>query len=241
MAPVKPRNYEFDASSIAVLRTRLKMKQVAMAELLGVPANTLSRWETGATKPDADSLAAIHSIALENGAAVNFFKKATSTQTASKKERNAETASKSLPVTKGISRMGAFLDFQNVGITEQDFAKFNKSLRKKLVDRFPNSKRSRFRAFVDSGKNSKMFDANQWNVNKGSGNRDKDIMKAVRDYCQSNAKGTAVVLLTKDGDFASLIKEIQGKGAQVYLMAPSGASKKLLDVVDKQHRIPWPA
>jgi uncharacterized LabA/DUF88 family protein len=66
-------------------------------------------------------------------------------------------------------------------------------------------------------------------------------MKAVRDYCQSNAKGTAVVLLTKDGDFASLIKEIQGKGAHVYLMAPSGASRKLLDVVDKQRRIPWPA
>jgi hypothetical protein len=92
-----------------------------------------------------------------------------STQPASKKGRNAETASKSLPVTKGIARMGAFLDFQNVGVAEQDFAKFNKSLRKKLADRFPNSKRSRFRAFVDSGKNSKMFESNQSNVNKGSG------------------------------------------------------------------------
>lgn len=241
MAPVKSRNYEYDASSIAVLRTRLKMKQTKMAELLGVPANTLSRWENGTTKPDAESLAAIHSIALENGATVNFFKKATGTQPASQKLRNGEASGKSSPVTKGISRMAAFLDFQNVGVAEKDFAKFNKSLRKKLADRFPNSKRSRFRAFVDSGKNSRMFESNQWNVNKGSGNRDKDIVKAVRDYCQSNAKGTAVVLLTKDGDFASLVKEMQGKGAHVYLMAPPGASKKLLDVVNKQRRIPWPA
>ena len=75
MAPVKQRNYEFDASSIAVLRTRLKMKQTKMAELLGVPANTLSRWETGSTKPDAESLAAIHSIAMENGATVNFSRR----------------------------------------------------------------------------------------------------------------------------------------------------------------------
>ena len=241
MAPVKPRSYEFDASSIAVLRTRLKMKQTKMAELLGVPANTLSRWENGSTKPDAESLAGIHSIALENGATVNFFKKATSAQPASEKGRNSKATGKSSPITKGISRMGVFLDFQNVGVAEKDFAKFNKSLRKKLADHFPNSKRSRFRAFVDSGKNSKMFDSNQWNVNKGSGNRDKDIMKAVRDYCQSNAKGTGVVLLTKDGDFASLVKEMQSKGAHLYLMAPPGGSKKLLDVVGKQHRIPWPA
>jgi len=38
-----------------------------MAELLGVPANTLSRWETGITVPDANALSAIISIAKEHG------------------------------------------------------------------------------------------------------------------------------------------------------------------------------
>jgi transcriptional regulator with XRE-family HTH domain len=38
-----------------------------------VPKNTVSRWETGATTPDADSLAAIYSIAREAGVVANFF------------------------------------------------------------------------------------------------------------------------------------------------------------------------
>lgn len=239
MAPVKQRNYEFDASSIAVLRTRLKMKQTKMAELLGVPANTLSRWETGSTKPDAESLAAIHSIAMENGATVNFFKKTTSTQRVPKKGETAKAGAGPSPVAQNVSRVGIFLDFQNVGVSEKDFASFTKILRKKLDDCFPNSKRNRFRAFVSSGKNSNIFESNQWSVNKCSRNRDKDIMKAVRDYCQSNAKGTAVLLLTKDGDFAGLIKEMQDKGVHVYLMAPPSASNKFLNVVDQQHRVPW--
>ena len=241
MAPVKPARYEFDASSIAVLRTRLKMKQTKMAELLGVPANTLSRWETGATKPDAESLAAIHSIAIENGASVNFFKKVIREQPASPKGENAKGAGKSLGATKSILRVVSFLDFQNIGVAERDFAAFNKSLRKELENRFPNAKRRRFRAFVSSGANLDIFESNQWSVDEGIGNRDVDITKAIRDYCQSDAKRKAVVLMTKDGDFAGIIKEIQNKGVQVYLMAPANPSKKLLDVVDKKRRIPWPA
>ncbi len=217
MAPVKPGRYEFDFGSIVVLRTRLKMKQTKMAELLGVPANTLSRWEKGATKPDAESLAAIHSIAIENGASVNFFKKATREQVA------------------------IFFDVQNNGVSKIKFAAFNKSLRKEVEDRFPNAKRRRFRAFVSSGANLDIFESNQWSVDEGIGNRDVDITKAIRDYCQSDAKRKAVVLMTKDGDFAGIIKEIQNKGVQVYLMAPANPSKKLLDVVDKKRRIPWPA
>ena len=41
MAPVKPRNYEFDASSIAVLRTRLKMKQTKTATSPALPCDTI--------------------------------------------------------------------------------------------------------------------------------------------------------------------------------------------------------
>ena len=37
-----------------------------MADLLGVPPNTLPRWETGWAVPDANSLAAVYSVAMEH-------------------------------------------------------------------------------------------------------------------------------------------------------------------------------
>ena len=62
-------------------------------------------------------------------------------------------------------------------------------------------------------------------------------MNAIRDYCQSDAKEKAVVLLTKDGDFANLIKEQKDKGIRVYLVSPANPSQKLIDAVGKQHWI----
>ena len=225
MAPVKPRNYEFDASSIAVLRTRLKIKQTKMAELLGVPANTLSRWETGATKPDADSLAAIHSIALENGAAVNFFKKKVAPQ---------PTPAKSL-------RVAVMADFQNLGVSANKVAKFNKHIRDAVERLFPNPKHTLFRAFTSPNQAGDTLRQNNWKVKEGRGNWDENIIQQAKAYCGEDLKGTALVLITKDGDFADLLKELKGKGVQVYLMSPANPSKKLSDLVDKKHRISWPA
>ncbi|MBI2836529.1 MAG: helix-turn-helix transcriptional regulator [Chloroflexi bacterium] len=67
MTPVKQGLYEFRKDSLIEIRKGMGISQVKMAELLGVPANTLSRWETGATVPDAVSLATIYSLATEHG------------------------------------------------------------------------------------------------------------------------------------------------------------------------------
>jgi transcriptional regulator with XRE-family HTH domain len=67
MAPVNQGMYEFKKDSLTEIRKRMGVSQNKMAELLGVPANTLSRWETGATVPDAGALAAIYSLAREQG------------------------------------------------------------------------------------------------------------------------------------------------------------------------------
>ena len=223
MAPVKPRSYEFDVSSIVMLRTRLKMKQTKMAELLDVPANTLSRWENGSTKPDAESLAGIHSIALENGATVNFFKK------------------KAVPQPKSAKslRVAVLADFQNVGVSANNVAKFDKHVRDSVERLFPNPKQSLYRAFISPKQAGPALKQSGWKVKEGAGNWDKDIIQQAKAYCGENPKGTALVLITKDGDFAQLIKDLRGKGVETYLMAPANSSRKLLDVVDKKHRIPW--
>jgi transcriptional regulator with XRE-family HTH domain len=67
MAPIKQGLYEFKKDTLIEIRKELGVSQGKMAELLGVPANTLSRWETGATIPDAGSLASIYSLARDHG------------------------------------------------------------------------------------------------------------------------------------------------------------------------------
>lgn len=67
MSPIKQGLYEFKKESLIEIRKKLGLSQGKMAELLGVPANTLSRWETGATIPDAGTLASIYSLARELG------------------------------------------------------------------------------------------------------------------------------------------------------------------------------
>lgn len=67
MTPIKQGMYEFNKESLIEIRKRMGISQSKMAELLGVPPNTLSRWETGATVPDASSLAAIYSLVKEHG------------------------------------------------------------------------------------------------------------------------------------------------------------------------------
>src|SRR4030042_5294931 len=89
MTPVRPElfEYEFSPSEIKKIRNKLGLSQAKLADLLDIPPNTLSRWESGATSPDAKSLAAIYSLAMEKGIPPQFFvpkasfKKATETRT----------------------------------------------------------------------------------------------------------------------------------------------------------------
>lgn len=67
MTPISQGMYEFKNESLIEMRKRMGIAQSKMAELLGIPANTLSRWETGNTVPDASALAAIYSLAKEHG------------------------------------------------------------------------------------------------------------------------------------------------------------------------------
>jgi DNA-binding transcriptional regulator YiaG len=47
MSPIKSGEYEFKKEVLSAIRKRMGLSQGKMAELLGVPPNTLSRWKTG--------------------------------------------------------------------------------------------------------------------------------------------------------------------------------------------------
>ncbi|MEL7563112.1 helix-turn-helix transcriptional regulator [Dehalogenimonas sp. 4OHTPN] len=73
MTPTKQGKYEFSGDALVEIRKGLGITQTKMAEMLDVPPNTLSRWETGVTVPDAESLASIYSLAKEKGISPIFF------------------------------------------------------------------------------------------------------------------------------------------------------------------------
>ncbi len=73
--PVNPKDfeYEFSPNVLVETRERLGLSQANMAERLNLPVNTVSRWERGVTIPDANSLAAIYSIAKGQRRTPEFF------------------------------------------------------------------------------------------------------------------------------------------------------------------------
>ena len=75
MPPIRPDDhaYRFRPGTIRELRESLNLTQAQMADLLEIPTNTLSRWETGSNLPDANALAAIYSIATDRGVTPQFF------------------------------------------------------------------------------------------------------------------------------------------------------------------------
>ena len=229
MAPVKTHRYGFNARSIADFRARAKMKQATLAELLDVPANTLSRWETGATTPDAKSLAAIYSIAQDKGQPVNFFEVLETPQPAP------------APASKKGLRVAVFADLQNIAVSAKAVPTLNKHVRDEVNRLFPSRGRARFRAFGSKAQAIRTWGQKGWKVKEGNGNLDDTIIQQAKAFCQVNPKGAAWVIMTKDGDFAGLVKDQQAKGVQVWLLSPPNPSKKLLDLIDRKHRIPWPA
>ena len=86
MPPVRPDLFEFEFDPVAIrgVRNRLQLSQAALADWLDIPVNTISRWETGTTTPDAKALAALWSIANLRGIKPEFFKRRQGSETSNR-------------------------------------------------------------------------------------------------------------------------------------------------------------
>ena len=73
--PVNPKNfqYEFAPRVLVEIREKLGLSQAKLSQSLELPVNTISRWEREETTPDANSLAALYSIAKGAGLEPEFF------------------------------------------------------------------------------------------------------------------------------------------------------------------------
>ncbi len=226
MAPAKPGRFMFDPGSITQVRNRLGLSQKKLAALLGVPANTLSRWEIGATTPDADSLAAIYSVAAQHGISAQFFRR---------REKMAKAS-------KGRTRLLVVWDFQTLRTSASYVRQADEAVRQALRARFPTVASSSFKAFSypsDSQATDELMELG-WGVWEDDDDLSDDIISQSKSDCGHEPENTILVLLTNysRSDFVDLVGELRGEGANVYLMS-SGAMERtaLVKAVGDKHWI----
>ena len=230
MAPVRPAGYRFSPESIAQVRTKLGLSQTNMAAALGIPPNTLSRWENGTTTPDADSLAAIYSLAVSKGVTPQFF------------QRRPNAMQK-----QARDSLFVFWDFQNLPVSAGEVLQRDKWIRDELDRRCTTVTHKVFKAFARSMSFAlfmpdgaiELLDNAGWRIWKDSEDLDEDIIQQCRSDCGQDPEGTILVLATRTGNYRELIDDMRSKGVRVYLMAPQDVSRKLVSAVGEKRWIKW--
>ena len=195
--------YEFRHQALVELRTKLELKQTAMAELLGVPQNTLSRWETGATPPDAKNLAKFYGIAMERKFTPEFFR------------RRRPMAKK----TTGRTRLLVFWDFQNVGRAANRVQGVSDGIRTALQKRFTGTSYQRFKAFagVNQAAATENLTETGWRVWEDDIDMDEELISQVRSDCGQEPQETILVFIAKDRDYSEVIQNLKEQDVDVYL------------------------
>ena len=228
MTPVKRKLYRFVPESIVELRERLGISQADLARSLGVPPNTVSRWETGATAPDASSLAAIHSVAMESGVTPSFFRK-----------KRKQTMKR--------TRLLVVWDFSNLTAQMQYLPELDAWLRAECEKRFSTTNQRVFKSFVRATPGYSLFDPtdslenHDWDVWEESDDLHEKIIHHCKTYCGKDPSRTVLVLVARDGDYADMINELKSRGVRVHLIG-FGCSQELVNAVGENRliKLPWP-
>lgn len=249
LAAVRKGIYEFDPSSIKLIRQKLNLKQSDLAQMLGdkTTKTTISRWENGDVIPTAESLAAIYSVAMQGEITPQFFKK---------------TVNKG-----GRSRLIVSWDFQNWSPQSINLQETSDLVKKTLTRRFPSATYHLYKLFTSetmvnashswgewfydmsrmSGRlspantqSNMILDELGWRVYKYPHNIDDELDTQSYSDCLQNPEDTIFVLISRDGDFVDLLQELRQKGVNTYLIAPKNTSQKLIEAVGKKRKIDIP-
>ena len=249
--PVSPNSfeYQFSPSTLAKVRNQMGLSQAKLAGRLELPVNTVSRWERGETTPDAHSLAAIYSIAKEQGLTPEFFQKRSSMATAQKKAPKPLGGRRVL--NRQRTRLVMIWDFQDVELDADEAFDAWFYMDKYLDIAFPNINYEdewELKVYASWEQREAVGSLRYFQVSETHGNADYQIAQDIRHLCglspgylgsSPDPKNTVLVLASKDGDFADLLYEVDQEGVDVYLWALPDCSKDLLEVIRKDNIIPW--
>ena len=228
MAPIDPSHhiYAYSHEVLPQLRKRMGFTQSELAELLDVPVNTLSRWEIGKTTPDANVLAAIHSIAAERGVTPKFF------------TRREDP----MQIQKQRTKSAVIWDHQNLDLKAEHVDDEWDWMERYLDLRYPKTRTGRQLVAYTSPFQRQAAQALQqsgFQVYQGRFDADAQIAADSRELCARNPQKMVYVLASGDGDFKPLIDELKDHRVQVHLWANDECSQKLKQAVGPDGFIPW--
>lgn len=225
MSPLKTGEFEFKKEVLVDIRKRMGLSQGKMAELLGVPPNTLSRWENGVTFPDANSLAAIYSIARKNNITPEFFGL-----------RGVKTETRALRC-----RLVVLWDFQTYGTAQGWIKEADTRISEILKQRFSELNDQVFKAFTHTDQRPSGHDLEKlgWGVREGRSEVFTDIVNAAKSLSGQDPAGTVLVLISKDNSLVSLIEELKSWGVLVYVFYNQPYNNRLLEGAGEKFGIQW--
>ena len=201
MVPVTPGAFVFDSGALVKVRSALGLSQAAMAARLGIPQNTVSRWETGATTPDAHSLAAFYSVAQEVGLMVTFFTKANPVPALAACYWDMV----SLPVD-ALAAPAASGFF--TGLMEQRA----QGAERMLLKVFANPQHDRA---------TDALEKLNWRVWQDDGAWEGSIFNQVLSDIGHDPERSIVFVATANDKHIDLVKEARERGARVYVVTPA--------------------
>ena len=230
MAPIRPENHEyaFHPNTLDALRKQLGLTQAALAEQLDVPVNTVSRWETGATTPDAKALAAIFSIAKECGVTPQFFKRRESMK---QKQKHR-------------TQLYFVWDFQNHGVDASDITEEWSYVQKYLKLRFPKAScRLNLWAYTSLHQMAATQELRRlgFRVSQSPFDLDSQIIQDVRAVCLDQAIRNVFILVTDDGSFTDLLVELTQAGVDAYVWGTDECSVRLQKALQDGNFVHWDA
>ena len=239
MVPLRQGDYVFRRQSIPELRQKLGISQAQMAERLGVPKNTVSRWEreNEPTTPDADFLAAIYSLGKEKGITPEFF--------APRKQRAAPIKQEPAQVRDYAI---VYWDFASVTPANTYYVEAQASgvdlcdrfIRNEARKRAPKATRYLFKAFSHTRHATMTDRLSDWRIWEDDVDWTDRISKDVHSDTGQNPQASVVFLATANTNFVSLIRGLRSMHVMVYLVAPAGVSTQLVEAVGKRRWIRMP-
>ena len=224
--PPRPQSHQFDPQSLVQIRRALGVSQAEMARTLGIPVNSVSRWEVGATVPSAASLAAVYSVAIDGGVAPRFFRRT--------------------PRQDGLSgtrtKLVVAWDHRNAPLESEDLLFWWRLMMEYLLYRFPEAGSLWLvRLFGELGGvlDYARLETEGFLVMRGSGDLRERLAAECRADCGLEPEATVLILVARDAAYADLVAGMVEQGVEVCVWAPEDADAHLVSAVDREHLVSW--
>ena len=134
-------------------------------------------------------------------------------------------------------------DFQNIGIATQQVESVNSTIRSEINKRFAGASHRLFKAFASLDQSSATDSLQNlgWRVWEDDEDLDEEIVAQAKSDCGHDPEDTVLVLITQDGDYLDLIRELRRDGVEVHLYTrQQGFNRSLVQMVPEGHWMKLP-